>query len=229
VNKNVSRNIVIVAGGKGNRMGTEIPKQFLLLKGKAVLMHTMALFHQFDKEANIFLVLPESQIDYWKNLVEKHQFTIQHQIVKGGKERFFSVKNALQNITEGEVWIHDGVRPLVSVKTLQNLAEATQTDKGIIPTLAVEESLRKIENDKSKIVNRADYRLVQTPQVFNSAKIQKAYEQEYQKIFTDDASVYEAFGGEIQTVEGNKENIKITTKEDLLLAEYYLNIIQNEK
>lgn len=227
--KKANRNIVIVAGGKGNRMGTEIPKQFLLLKDKAVLMHTMALFYQFDKTANIFLVLPESQIDYWKELTDKHQFTIQHQIIKGGAERFFSVKNALQNITEGEVWIHDGVRPLVSAKTLQNLADAIQANKAVIPTLAVEESLRKIENNKSKIVNRADYRLVQTPQVFKGNEIQKAYEQEYQKIFTDDASVYEAFGGEIQTVSGNKENIKITTKEDLLLAEYYLNIIQNEK
>jgi 2-C-methyl-D-erythritol 4-phosphate cytidylyltransferase len=222
--KKERKHIIIVAGGKGSRMGTEIPKQFLLLKDKPVLMHTINLFFQFDKQANIILVLPETQIEYWKGLIKKYLFTINHKIIKGGKERFFSVKNALSSIKEegGDIWIHDGVRPLVSKNTLTNIAKAIKKHKAVVPMLPIEESIRKTKNGKTKTVNRENYRLVQTPQVFKNIEIQNAYKQEYQKQFTDDASVYEYHNGEIHSILGNKENIKITTTEDLSLAEYYL-------
>jgi len=203
-------------------MGSEIPKQFLLLNNKPILMHTIELFYKFDSQFNILVVLPKSQIDYWKNLVQEYHFNIKHQIVEGGKERFFSVKNALSIIKEGEVWIHDGVRPLVSKQTLSNITEAIKKHSAVIPVLPVEESLRKLEAGKTKAVNRKEYYLVQTPQVFKTKEIQKYYTQEYSEIFTDDASVYENGGGKISEVLGNKENIKITSPEDLSLAKYYL-------
>lgn len=211
--------VVIVAGGSGSRMGTEIPKQFLELNGLPVLMHTIQSFQNFDSESSIILVLPENQKAVWSNLCLKHAFTIPHQIAFGGPTRFHSVKNGL-NLLDGEgiVFIHDGVRPFVSSGTLQRCFETAIRHGNAIPVLPVTESLRKLEKNSSCSVDRTQYFSVQTPQTFRLDQIQKAFEQEYDPAFTDDASVAEKAGYSIHMVEGNTENIKITSPVDLLFA-----------
>ena len=212
--------IVIVAGGNGSRMGSDTPKQFLDLLGLPLLMHTLKKFQQSISEGEIILVLPEKEQSTWLFLCEKHQFDVSHQVVNGGKSRFHSVKNALQKVSEKSiVTIHDGVRPLVSENVINNCMQTAKNFGAAIPTLPIQDSIRKISDNGSKIVDRSQFVLVQTPQCFQSEIILKAYQQEYHKSFTDDASVVEQLGYNIYLVEGNKENIKITTPEDLKLAE----------
>ncbi len=211
--------VIIVAGGSGSRMGTEIPKQFLELCGKPVLMHTIQVFHDFDPESKIILVLPEDQQQFWKGLCLKHSFSLTHQIVSGGKTRFHSVLNGLSQIEdEGIVFIHDGVRPLVSRETLDRCLETAQKIGNAIPVLPVTESLRKLAGDLNISVDRSQYFSVQTPQTFRSKQILEAFQQDFDPAFTDDASVAEKAGFSIQMVEGNRENIKITTPIDLIVA-----------
>jgi len=215
--------VIIVAGGSGSRMGTEIPKQFLELCGKPVLMHTIQVFHDFDPGSKIILVLPEDQQEFWEQLCRKHSFSLSHQVVSGGKTRFHSVQNGLNQITEeGIVFIHDGVRPLVSKETLDRCFEIAQKSGNAIPVLSVNESLRKLDGDKNISVDRNQYFSVQTPQTFRSEQILEAFKQEFDPAFTDDASVAEKAGFAIQMVEGNGENIKITTPTDLIIAEAFL-------
>jgi len=214
--------IIIVAGGKGARMGAEIPKQFLILNGKPVLMHTIESFYNYDKSIKIILVLPEEQQDYWKQLCEKFNFKINHQIIFGGETRFHSVKNGLDTITEGSVLIgiHDGVRPLVSLDVISRCYDTAAEKDVAFPVIPVLETLRKKTKKGSITVNRADYYLVQTPQVFNSEIIKKAYLQDFSDTFTDDVSVVEALNEyPVYEVEGSRENIKITTPIDLIIAE----------
>lgn len=216
--------VVIVAGGAGSRMGAEIPKQFLELCGKPVLMHTIQVFHDFDPGSAIILVLPEGQQQFWKGLCLKHSFSLVHQVVPGGNTRFHSVQNGLSKIDgEGIVFIHDGVRPLVSKETLARCLETTEKSGNAIPVLPVNESLRKLEGETNVSVDRSLYFGVQTPQTFRSGQIQEAFKQDFDPSFTDDASVAEKAGFAIQMVEGNRENIKITTPIDLLVAEAYLS------
>jgi len=215
--------VIIVAGGSGNRMGSEISKQFLELCGKPILMHTLQAFHDYDPESAIILVLPEDQKQYWKGLCLKHSFSLLHQVVSGGKTRFYSVLNGLSQIEdEGIVFIHDGVRPLVTWETLDRCLETAQKYGNAIPVLPVNESLRKLEGDQNISVDRSQYFSVQTPQTFRSDQILKAYEQDFDPAFTDDASVAEKAGFAIQMVEGNRENIKITIPIDLIVAEALL-------
>ena len=215
--------VIIVAGGSGSRMGTEIPKQFLELCERPVLMHTIQIFHDFDPECSIILVLPEDQQQYWDRLCLKHSFSLTHQIVSGGKKRFHSVKNGLSQIDEeGIVFIHDGVRPLVSKETLNICFRMAQKNGNAIPVLPVNESLRKLEGDQNISVDRNLYFSVQTPQTFRTEQIRKAFRQNYNTAFTDDASVAEKAGFTIYMVEGNRENIKITTPTDLIIAESFL-------
>ena len=217
---------IIVAGGRGERMGTAVPKQFLLLKGKPILMHTMEKFEKTIPNIKIILVLPENQIDFWEGLCVKHNFTLSYQLVKGGKTRFHSVKNALALVTEdGIVAIHDGVRPLVSTNTINSCFNAAKELGNAIPTIDVVESLRHIskQENTNKAVARNCYQLVQTPQCFQSDLILKAYQQEFDATFTDDASVVEKLGEHINLVDGNRENIKITTQADLIIAEALVN------
>ncbi|HAQ19191.1 MAG TPA: 2-C-methyl-D-erythritol 4-phosphate cytidylyltransferase [Prolixibacteraceae bacterium] len=214
---------LIVAGGSGNRMGTEIPKQFLELCGKPVLMHTIHVFYDFDPECELILVLPESQKEYWDRLCLKHKFNLAHRIATGGETRYDSVKNGLKLIDgEGIVFIHDGVRPLVSLETLKRCFETASNAGNAIPVLPVNESLRKQEGDKNSTVDRSLYFGVQTPQTFQSDQILKAFEQDFDPAFTDDASVAEKAGFTIHMIEGNQENIKITTPSDLVIAEAFL-------
>ena len=215
--------VIIVAGGSGSRMGTEIPKQFLELHRKPVLMHTIQIFHDFDPESKIILVLPKDQHQFWKELCLKHSFSLSHQVVFGGKTRFHSVQNGLSQIEDkGIVFIHDGVRPLVSKETLERCLETAQKSGNAIPVLPVNESLRKQEGNLNISVDRSQYFSVQTPQTFRTEQILEAFKQKFDTTFTDDASVAEKAGFSIQMVEGNRENIKITTPTDLIIAQALL-------
>lgn len=210
---------LIVAGGSGIRMGTDIPKQFLPLGGRPVLMHTIEKFRNFSSEIEIITVLPGSQIRYWIELQEKHSFRIIHTVVKGGHTRFHSVRNGLAFATgTGLVAIHDGVRPLVTPETIKRCFDRAAETGNAIPVVSPSESLRQIEGDSSFPLDRSRIRLIQTPQVFDIDLIKEAYMQEYIPEFTDDATVLERTGMMISLVEGDRNNIKITTPEDLVIA-----------
>jgi len=215
----MKRKLIIVAGGSGSRMKSAIPKQFLLLNGLPVLMRTMAVFYSFDSTMEIIVVLPSAQHDHWKELCKQYSFCIKHRIVEGGQERFHSVKNALRTITEHcYIAVHDSVRPLVSVQTIGRCFDQAALRGNAIPVVELTESIRRVTNDSNSAINRSEYRLVQTPQVFDSLQIQMSYNTDYQSFFTDDASVVEYAGNKIHLVEGNRENIKITTPMDLKMA-----------
>lgn len=220
---------IIVAGGKGLRMGGEVPKQFLPVAGLPVLMRTIKRFHAYDPTLKIILVLPKEQQAYWQRLCAEYQFTDDYQLANGGATRFQSSKNGLQLIpdnADGYVAIHDGVRPFVSIDTILRCFEATLTSQAVIPVLNVNDTLRHISQDGSgENVQRSEYRLVQTPQVFDISLVKRAYQQEENDGFTDDASVVESLGQKVEMVEGNRENIKLTTPFDLKVAEV---ICQNE-
>ena len=214
---------IIVAGGKGERMNADIPKQFLEIKGKPILMHTLEVFHRFDNTMQLILVLPEVQINFWKELCTKHIFWLDHQIAAGGQTRFHSVKNGLEVVNSPAlVAVHDGVRPLVSNETIARCFEAAEQFEAAIPVVGLVDSIRQITGESSQSIDRNAYKLVQTPQVFDAELLKKAYEQDFSSLFTDDASVVEALGTKIQLVEGNRENIKITTEFDLKIAESFM-------
>jgi 2-C-methyl-D-erythritol 4-phosphate cytidylyltransferase len=230
--------VIIVAGGKGLRMGSDTPKQFLPVGGLPVLMRTMLRFHEYSPTLNIVLVLPRAQQDYWKSLCWQHQFNLDYQLADGGKTRFHSVQNGLSLISDdadGVVGVHDGVRPFVSVEVISRCYETARKHKAVIPVVPVVETLRHVDqhpqddgdssqcssflSNRSCTVPRDEYRLVQTPQVFDIQLLKAASRQPWQKGFTDDASVVEAYGHAVTLVEGNRENIKITTPADLFMAE----------
>ena len=214
--------IIIVAGGKGLRMGSDIPKQFLPIGGKPVLMRTLERFREYSPTLQIILVLPKAQQDYWKELCQKHNFTVAYQLADGGETRFHSVQHGLALVpedAEGVVGVHDGVRPFPSIDVIRNCYETARTAKAVIPVIPVVETLRHIQSETSVTVPRSDYRLVQTPQCFDIQLLKAANRQPYNDGFTDDASVVEAFGFDVTLVEGNRENIKITTPFDMTIAE----------
>ena len=213
--------VLIVAGGKGLRMGCELPKQFLPIGGKPVLMRTIEAFYAYNPEIRIILVLPRNQQSYWNELCRKHDFSIPHHIADGGETRFHSVLNGLSLIPdEGIVAIHDGVRPLTAHRVIENCFHVAEEKGGAIPVLPLTDSLRQIFPDKSsKAVDRTAFVAVQTPQTFRVEEIKKAYKLPYNDTFTDDASVYEAAGYIPELVEGNRENLKITLPVDLAIAE----------
>lgn len=212
--------VLVVAGGKGNRMNSAIPKQFIPVHHKPILMHTLQKFRDYEAKMKIILVLPSEHIKLWKDLCIEFRFDLEHQIVRGGKERFYSVKNGLKMIPmDALVLIHDGVRPLVSHETIDRVSEMALKTGNAIPCIKVNDSMRKISKENSKIVNRDEYRLIQTPQGFHASLIKHAYDKKIRKSFTDDASVLEAFGIKINLVEGNYGNIKITQPIDITIAE----------
>ncbi|MDR1682883.1 MAG: 2-C-methyl-D-erythritol 4-phosphate cytidylyltransferase [Candidatus Symbiothrix sp.] len=217
---------IITAGGKGLRMGAEIPKQFLPLYGSTVLMHTLAAFFHADSSIRLILVLPENQQDYWKNLCLEYRFTLPHTVVSGGETRFHSVQNGLRLVPENAlVAVHDGVRPLVSNELILNAFDLAETHQAVYPAVPVTDTLREcLSENESHIVDRSRFRLVQTPQVFRSEILKEAYQQSYSESFTDDVSVVEAAGiCRVQMMEGEKSNIKITTPVDLIIATALLN------
>ena len=213
---------VIVAGGKGLRMGASIPKQFLPVNGLPILMLTIKRFREYDGSLRIILVLPKEQHEYWNELCKNYHFTDAYAVVEGGETRFHSVRNGLAAIpddTQGVVGIHDGVRPFPSVEVIRACYETARTAKAVIPVVPVVETVRHIVvGGKTETVDRADYRLVQTPQTFDIQMLKQAYAQPYRDCFTDDASVVESAGHEVTLIEGNRENIKITTPFDLRIA-----------
>jgi 2-C-methyl-D-erythritol 4-phosphate cytidylyltransferase len=211
---------IIVAGGSGSRMKSTLPKQFIELCGKPILMHTIETFYLFDPSMQLIVVLPPEQFEFWQELCHLHQFTIGHQIVAGGQTRFHSVKNGLSAITgDALVAIHDGVRPLVSHDTIARCFEAAALYGNAIPCIAVHETVREVSETENQMTDRSRLRLIQTPQVFKSSLIVEAFNQTYNPAFTDDASVLESKGGKIILVNGNRENIKVTERFDLIVAE----------
>lgn len=215
--------VIIVAGGKGLRMGGDIPKQFLPISGKPVLMRTLERFHEYSPTLGIILVLPKEQQDYWKELCKEYSFTVEHTIANGGETRFHSVQNGLALIPDGEqgvVGVHDGVRPFVSTEVIRRCYDTARTAKAVIPVTPVVETLRYVGGvGADRNVLRSDFRLVQTPQTFDIQLLKEANRQEYSEAFTDDASVVEGIGATVTMVDGNRENIKITTPFDLKIAE----------
>lgn len=211
---------IIVAGGKGARMGGTIPKQFLLLSGKPLLMYTLKAFFRADPKIDLILVLPESQQDYWKDLCKQYGFDIKHRVVNGGVNRYESVKNGLALLTDpGLVAVHDGVRPFVDVDLIERCYMTAAQFGAAIPVTELTESIRRLEDETSFSERRETFRLVQTPQTFQLDILKQAYQCPYQDSFTDDASVVEAAGYKIEMVNGCRKNIKITTSLDLSLAE----------
>ena len=238
--------VIIVAGGKGLRMGSDIPKQFLPIGGKPVLMRTIERFRQYSDSLRIILVLPKAQQDYWRELCRQYDFPLpastplpskggirggSYLMADGGETRFHSVQNGLALIpddAQGVVGVHDGVRPFPAIDVIRHCYETARTAKAVIPVVPIVETLRKITQKEpsllcnSETVPRDEYRLVQTPQCFDIQLLRAANRQPYSDGFTDDASVVETFGHAITLVDGNRENIKITTPYDLKIAEALL-------
>lgn len=226
----MTRFVLIVAGGKGTRMGGELPKQFIPFNGKPVLMHTLEAFYNREGgRLHLFLALSADYRDYWKMLCKELGCTVPHTVVDGGETRFHSVQNGLREIrmaSEAEsclpehilIAVHDGVRPFVSAGTISRCLNEAEVSAAVLPVIPMIDSLRELDETGSHPVGREKYVAVQTPQVFRGDILFKAYEQEYDVAFTDDASVVESYGIPVQTVEGNRENIKITTPFDLLVA-----------
>ena len=215
---------IIVAGGTGIRMKGPIPKQFIEINGKPVIIYSLEVFYKYDNSIHFIIALHSGYFSIWEKIIRNYPVFSEIKIVPGGESRFHSVLNAV-NMIEGEslVAIHDAVRPLVSRETISRCFKTAETDGCAIPCLEINESVREITSTGTKPVNRDKLRNIQTPQVFRSDILRKAYKQKYQINFTDDATVVEKAGYKITLVEGNRENIKITTKEDLFLAETLLS------
>lgn len=215
--------VIVVAGGSGRRMGADLPKQFLVLDGKPILMHTLSHFAEALEDCRIILVLPESHVDYWEQLCTEYNFVLSHTVCLGGETRFESVRKGLEYIGHADlVAVHDGVRPLVTPQLIKRVVADAKTYGAVVPVVTPVDSLREVGDWGSRIVDRNNYRIIQTPQVFHAKKIKKAYELPYQESFTDDASVVEASGEEIYLSEGDYANVKITTPIDLMIAEVLL-------
>ena len=232
----MNRFVIIVAGGKGLRMGGELPKQFIPIEGRPVLMRTLDTFHACDSSIQIILVLPRDHQEYWRELCALYSFTVPHRIADGGATRFHSVQSglALVDAPEALVAVHDGVRPFVSHEVISRCYADAEAHGAVVPVIPVVETVRQliraeeaegearhlevIVNSKSVTVDRNAYRLVQTPQTFRATLLRRAYEQPYTDAFTDDASVVEALGEAVTLVDGNRENIKLTTPFDLIVA-----------
>ena len=224
--------VIIVAGGKGLRMGSDIPKQFLPVGGLPVLMRTIMAFRHYDPLMGIILVLPKSQQQYWQELCLEYHFREDVQIADGGETRFHSVRNGLALIpgnADGLVGVHDGVRPFPSTDAIRRVYEAARKSGAAVPVAPVVDTLRHVNAEGgSTTVARSEYRIVQTPQTFDINLLREAYRQEYREAFTDDASVVESLGHDVALVEGNRENIKITTPFDLQVAEAVVRMKNEE-
>lgn len=219
---NLTEYAIIVAGGSGSRMQHDMPKQFIEVAGKPVLMHTIMQFYGYNPEVRLIVVLPEQQRELWRSLCQKHKFTIFHLVVAGGASRFGSVKNGLAMVHGGGlVAVHDGVRPFVSTEIIRATYQAAAEHRAALVAVAPKDSIRELIEDGSKAVPRTNYKLVQTPQCFHADLLRRAYEQPENEYFTDDASVVEQLGEKIVLVEGSYRNIKITTPEDMVLAEAF--------
>lgn len=211
--------MIIVAGGSGTRMGADLPKQFIELNGLPILMHTLQHLHEMDATMQLVLVLPESQMDFWEQLCCKHNWRVPHLLANGGATRFLSVQSGLALAQGKLVGVHDGVRPFVSRDVVQACFKAAESNGAAIPVVPIIQSLRRLENGESKAADRNEYRAVQTPQCFRTELLKKAFASAEHTDYSDDATVVEASGHPISMVEGNNENIKITSPIDLELGQ----------
>lgn len=219
---------IIVAGGSGTRFGAEVPKQFLDLGGRPILMRTIdAFWEQGNGSLEIIVTLPADQMGLWHELRERYAFAVPHRVVPGGETRWHSVKNALDSIGDIDgvdvIAVHDGVRPLAGVDLINRVLDAARRDGAAIPVVMLNDSVRQVDGDDSRALDRSSLRAVQTPQVFDARLLMEAYEQPFDPTFTDDASVVERAGHRVTLVEGDPRNLKITRPMDLALAEYLLN------
>lgn len=223
------RGVIIVAGGSGRRMGGSLPKQFMMLGNEPILARSINRIHEALPAAEIVVVLPKDHIELWKNIAARFEVA-EHKIACGGEERFHSVLNGLQAMSEEVeyIGIHDAVRPLVSKRLIIKLMLEAEKNAAVIPVVAPPDSYRKVEGELSHIIDRSTLRIVQTPQVFQASVLRKAYEQEFSPSFTDDASVVEMAGHKITLVEGERENIKITTPVDMTIAEAIITMQDEE-
>jgi len=214
--------VIITAGGIGKRMEANLPKQFLCIAGKPILMHSIERFYSYNPNIQILLTLPKEWVSFWEELQLKHEFNIKHRIIEGGVERFHSIQNALAFATGSVVGVHDGVRPLVSEATIKSCFTTAKKMGAAIPFLEINESMRMLGLGDSKSVPRKDFIRVQTPQCFEKELLINAYRQDFHDAITDDASLVEQLGVQIQLVAGNEENIKITTPNDLKISELFI-------
>lgn len=221
--------VLIVAGGSGSRMKYSIPKQFIPIGNMPILMHTIAAFYQSNKNIHITVVLPGDHIQYWEDLCKKFNFTIVHNLVKGGDTRGASVINGLNSLPgEGLVAIHDGVRPFVSKEIISNSFDIAGKHGSAVAVVDLKDSIRKVDLSENKAVDRTNYKIVQTPQTFKIPLIKESYRKADLLTFTDDATVAEAAGNKIELIKGSYDNIKVTTPEDLIVAQEILNRLQNK-
>ncbi len=215
----MKRAAIIAAGGKGTRMNSAIPKQFLQLLNKPIIFHTIEAFYSFDHSIQLIVVLPEAQQSYWQNLLATHKFLIPHQVVSGGETRYHSVKNGLALAQDADVIaIHDAVRPLIHSQFLERLFAIAEEKGSAIPVLQTTDTIRQIKDNETMVLDRTTIYAVQTPQVFIKEWLLKAYTLPYKDHITDDAMLVEIAGFKLTFTEGLKTNIKITTSEDILLA-----------
>jgi 2-C-methyl-D-erythritol 4-phosphate cytidylyltransferase len=224
---NLQTYVIIVAGGSGARMNSAVPKQFLLLKGKPVVMHTIMAFHNAAAKPQILLVLHPDFHSYWAQLCVEHKFDIPHLLINGGETRFHSVKNGLDSIPDdidGLVAVHDAVRPLASAEIIDGAYKYAATHGNAVTAVKSRDSVRQLKGDVSTSLIRDEIYLVQTPQTFLLSQIKKAYLQPYHSKFTDDASVVESTGQPVHLVEGSYKNIKITFPEDIAIAEMLMGV-----
>jgi 2-C-methyl-D-erythritol 4-phosphate cytidylyltransferase len=229
----MKRYLIVVAGGKGQRMGGALPKQFQLLGERPVIMVTLERLHAIDNTLKFILVLPLEYIALWDELCTKYEFSLPVTVVAGGNTRFHSVQNGLSMIEDSDealVGVHDAVRPFVSQKVLDDAFREAWINGAAIPMIDIQDSVRQIigAGGASQAVQRDRYRLVQTPQVFRLSLLRKAYSQRYVEAFTDDASVVEAMGERVYAVEGNRENIKLTTPFDMMVAKTIIETYSNQ-
>lgn len=219
----MKNSVIITAGGIGKRMGAKIPKQFIEINRLPILMHTINQFNHFDSSMQIVISLPSNFIQMWRDLVVKHNFKVNHEIVEGGVERYHSIKNALKVATGEIVLVHDAVRPLVNEQTIKNVIEKAIESAAAIPVLPIKETIRKGTVNNSEHKDRSKYWTVQTPQAFQRELLNEAYKTPFSKQITDDASLIELLGKPVVLTQGNEENIKITTPYDLKIAEFLIS------
>jgi 2-C-methyl-D-erythritol 4-phosphate cytidylyltransferase len=218
----IKRSVIITAGGIGRRTGNVIPKQFLLIGNLPILAHTINEFYSFDNTLEIVVTLPNDWVDYWKSLINSISFTVPHSIVVGGVERFHSIKNALTTVHGEHIAIHDGVRPFVSVATIERCFSSLEKFEAVVPVVDLKDTIRQVNGNDNFAVDRKNFRIIHTPQCFHAEIIRRAYRQEFTENITDDASLVEQLGVKIHFVPSNQENIKITDQFDLIIAQSFI-------
>ena len=213
--------VIFVAGGTGTRMGRPLPKQFLTLNNTPILIHTLRNFFSFNRNFEMIVVMHHDYISFWKDLCLQFEEVPEHTVVAGGEERFHSVKNGIEAVSSDvqHIAIHDAVRPLVSHETLTRCFNALNEHNAVVPAIPINDSIREVHGVLNKSVDRSLYKRIQTPQCFESSILKEAYSKPFSPLFTDDASVVEANGHSVFLVEGNLENIKITSPIDLIVGE----------